>query len=68
LIHAQHLGRAVSKLTKSVEMDLSAADGNDYLHSDRGLQFKRERRKVGKPYFILIIIFICPEINAKSSM
>lgn len=29
-------------------MDLSAADSNDYLHSDRSLQFKRERRKARK--------------------
>jgi len=33
---------------KSMEMDFSAADGNDYIHTDRNLQFKRERRKVGK--------------------
>jgi len=31
-----------------MEMDFSAADGNDYIHTDRNLQFKRERRKVGK--------------------
>jgi len=37
---------------KSIEMDLSAADSNDYIHSDRGLQFKRERRKVGKQFRI----------------
>ena len=33
---------------KSMEMDFSAADSNDYIHADRNLQFKRERRKVGK--------------------
>jgi len=31
-----------------MEMDLSAsaADCKDYIHSDKSLQFKRERRKV----------------------
>jgi len=32
----------------SVEMDFSAIDDNDYIHTDRSVQFKRERRKVGK--------------------
>jgi len=30
------------------DMDFSAADSNEYFHSDSNTQFKRERRKVGK--------------------
>jgi len=33
---------------KTTEMDFSANDDNDYIRTDRSVQFKRERRKVGK--------------------
>ena len=33
---------------KNIDMDLTAANSNDYIHADGSLQFKRERRKVGK--------------------
>ena len=44
----QHRRRELSLETamKSIDMDLSAADSNDYIHADSSLQFKRERRKV----------------------
>jgi len=35
---------------KNIEMDLSAANNNDYIHADSSLQFKRERRKVGNHF------------------
>ena len=49
-LSAEHLGRLVrvENVMKSFEMDLSTADSNDYIHTDGNLQFKRERRKVGK--------------------
>jgi len=50
LISTDQLRRVVRVeiVMMSIEMDLPSADSNDYIHADRSLQFKRERRKVGK--------------------
>jgi len=40
---------------KSMKMDFSANDDNDYIRTDRSVQFKRERRKVSKHEFEFLI-------------
>jgi len=43
---------------KNIEMDLSAANSNDYIHADGSLQFKRDRRKVSNHLLSVILALI----------
>jgi len=41
-----HVTDSGGSVMKRIEMDFAPAESNDFMHADRSLQFRRERRKV----------------------